>query len=116
MVATVGFSRFSGVVLVETSEKLGEPKGFATEEAFDESNCSPALASDNFHSAVSVSRVNFQEFVAVGNVTETERIFSILKKSLFNHCSGLGSLFCRDSEIKDTEPDSPLTWTYLPSG
>src|SRR5262245_62154342 len=109
MVATVGFSRVSGVALIDTSEKLGEFKGFATEEAFELSNCSPAWASASFHSPVSVSRVNFQEFVGVGNVTTIERGFSILKNSLFNHCSGFGSVFCRGSEIKETDPDSPLT-------
>src|SRR5258706_8964782 len=100
MVATVGFSRFSGVALIATSVKLGEPRGLATDDAFEESNCSPGLVSASFHSEVSVSRVSFHEFVAAGKVTATLRTFSILKKSLFNHCSALGSLLASASEIK----------------
>src|SRR5713226_2142606 len=110
-----GLSIAADGALVATSTKLAELNGLATPEAFDASNCSVGLASASFHSAVSVSRVSFQEFVALGKVTATERAFSILKKSLFNHCSGLGSIFSKGSETKLTFSVLP-SLTYRPSG
>src|SRR6266404_1625000 len=96
-IATVGLSNSSAFIPDATSEKLGELNGFATPEAFEESNCSVGLASASFHSPVSVSRVSFHELVGLGKVTAMERAFSILKKSLFNHCSGLGSMLASAS-------------------
>src|ERR1041384_506754 len=89
----VGLSspRCSGLEAVSTSLKEGELSGFESAEVLELSSCSPGLASASFHSAVSVSRVTFQELVAAGKVTEIARTFSTLKKSLLSHCSGFVS-------------------------
>src|SRR6516162_6642397 len=108
MVATVGFSRLSGVAVIATSVKLGELSGLATLEDLVLSNSSPGLASASFQSPVSVSRVSFHEFVALGNVTATERTFSILKKSLLSHWSGFGSMLAKLSEISVTLSESAV--------
>ena len=92
----------SGLPLVTTSLKLAELKGLLTAEVFDGSSCSVGLASTSFHSPVSVSRVSFQELVALVKVTAIERGFSILMKSLSSQASGLGSMLDKASEMTET--------------
>jgi len=85
-----------------TSLKLGDDNTCAALEAFPVSVCSSGFASASFMSPESVSRASFHEFVALVLVTETERIRSILKKSLFNHDSGFDSTFESASESSQT--------------
>src|SRR6266404_4401014 len=89
----MGLSRTGAGEAVATSTKLGEFNGLDRAEVFVESSCSPGLASASFHSPDSVSRVTFHELVATGKSAVIARAFSTLKKSLFNHWSGFGSMF-----------------------
>src|SRR5512135_338933 len=103
---TVGLSRPVCAGFVSggrTSLKLGELSAYEKLEVLEESSFSSGLASASFQSlAVSVSRVTFHELVAAGYVTAIERIFSTLKKSLFNHDSGLASMLLKGSDTTAT--------------
>src|SRR6266566_1227189 len=92
----------SGAELVATSAKEGDEKALLTHEIFPVSSCSPVLVSASFHSLVSLSRDNFQLFVALVVVTEIDLIFSTLKKSLLSHSSGLASTLLNGSETTAT--------------
>src|SRR5437016_3300747 len=91
MLATMGLARpvSSGFLSGETtSTKLGDDRRYPRPEALAASNCSPGLRSAIFISPPSVSRLIFHWLVALVEVTETDLIFSTLKKSLLSHCSG----------------------------
>src|ERR1051326_5576015 len=113
----VGLSKPSSSGLAsDTSLKLGEERELPAPVAFELSSCSVGLASASFHSPVSVSREIFQEFVAAGKLTATERIFSTLKKSLLSHWSGFGSTLPSASKMRSTSLESLPTLTKRPSG
>src|ERR1051326_6132521 len=102
MVAVVAPLR-SGLASGETTSlKLGDERANFTPLALLVSYDSPGLRSNKVKSPFSLSRVSIQELVALVLGTETERIFSILKKSLFSQDSGLGSMLVRVSEISQT--------------
>ncbi len=63
-----------------------------------ESSISPGLTSARIQGPVSVSRVSFQELVALVETKEMDLGFSILKKSLFSHSLALDSTLLRGSE------------------
>src|SRR5256885_15204745 len=92
----------SGAVLVATSLKLGEESALVTLLDLAVSSCSPFLASASFHSPFSFSRWSDQLLVALVLVTEIDFRFSTLKKSLFSHSSGLGSMLLMASETTAT--------------
>src|SRR5262245_27047829 len=117
-VTTVGLSSpsCSGFETVSTSLNDGELSGLETLAVLVESSCSLGFASASFHSPDSVSRFSFHELVSCAKATATERTFSTLKKSLLSHCSGLGSILDKASEMTATLSELPLTLTYRPSG
>jgi hypothetical protein len=105
---TVGLSipACSGAAPGTTSAKLADAKGRETADALAVSSCSLGFASASCHSPDSVSRVSFHELVASGNATATDRAFSTLKKSLFNHGSGFGSIWSNVPETRYAVPGS----------
>src|SRR5882762_6252616 len=86
---------WSGAELVARSLKEGEERALLTQEILPVSSVSFVFRSASFHSLVSLSRDNFQLFVALVVVTEMDFNFSTLKKSLLSHSSGLESMLLK---------------------